>query len=84
MVRRAPRVLVGADRDLATLATRVRALDPTVALARGWSITRTADGSIVRSVADVEPGDLVTTQVSDGMLESTIRPPEPQDEGQPR
>ena len=51
---------------------RVRALDPAVALARGWSITRTADGAIVRSVAQLTPGSVVTTRVADGTATSTI------------
>ena len=35
----------------------VRALDPARALARGWSITRDANGQVIRSVADVGDGD---------------------------
>lgn len=64
--------LRNAERRLDTAATRVRALDPAVALARGWSITRTADGAVVRSVADLVPGHEVTTQIVDGTLTSTI------------
>ena len=62
-----------AERRLESIATRVRALDPELALKRGWSITRRADGAIVRSTADVKSGDAITTQVADGSLTSTIR-----------
>ena len=44
--------------------------DPAAALARGWSVTRTADGALVRSVADVAPGDPLVTTVADGCIDS--------------
>ena len=50
----------------------MRALDPALALARGWSITRDTQGRVVRSVSGVESGDVVTTQLIDGDLASTI------------
>jgi exodeoxyribonuclease VII large subunit len=56
---------------------RVRSLDPAVALARGWSITRTDDGRVVRSVADLVPGTHLTTRVADGTATSTITEVEP-------
>ena len=40
-----------------SVEARLRALDPDRTLARGWSITRGPDGSVVRSPADVQPGD---------------------------
>ena len=43
-----------------------------MALARGWSITRGPDGSVVRSIDDVTPGDVVTTRVADGTVTGTI------------
>ena len=53
-------------------AVMVRGLDPAVTMARGWSITRTAGGTVVRSVADVAPGDTITTLVADGAISSTV------------
>lgn len=61
-----------AEDRIEVVEARVRALDPTVALARGWSITRTAGGAIVRSVAELTPGTVVTTRVADGTATSTI------------
>ena len=72
--RRAPRHLSDAERRVTAAAARARALDPALALARGWSITRDPDGRIVRSTDDVAVGDVVTTQVADGTLTSTIGP----------
>ena len=74
--RSGPRALAGPQRDLDAAEARVRALDPARVLARGWSVTRGPDGSVVRSIADVGPGEQLTTQVADGTLTSTIRDPD--------
>jgi len=58
---------------LDVIAARVATLDPAVQVARGWSITRRADGTIVRSVDDLAPGDGLTTIVIDGSIGSTVR-----------
>ncbi|MEL6890306.1 MAG: exodeoxyribonuclease VII large subunit [Actinomycetota bacterium] len=57
---------------LDVLAARVGAVDPTVQLARGWSITRGADGSIVRSIHGLTPGTSLTTHLADGTAMSTV------------
>ncbi|MEM7140402.1 MAG: exodeoxyribonuclease VII large subunit [Actinomycetota bacterium] len=54
------------------VAAKVRALDPAIALARGWSITRDEQGRVVRSVGDLAPGATITTRVADGTATSTI------------
>ncbi|MEM9464034.1 MAG: exodeoxyribonuclease VII large subunit [Actinomycetota bacterium] len=64
--------LRAAELRLDTADVRTRALDPAIALARGWSITRRRDGTIVRSADEVDAGDTVTTQVADGTFTSTI------------
>ncbi|MEM8705845.1 MAG: exodeoxyribonuclease VII large subunit [Actinomycetota bacterium] len=64
--------LRAAELKLDTAEARTKALDPAIALARGWSITRGPDGAVVRSVADVAPGAELTTQVADGTISSTI------------
>ena len=64
--------LRAAELRLDTAHTRTRALDPAVALARGWSITRATDGSVIRSLDDLQAGETVTTQVADGTFSSTI------------
>jgi exodeoxyribonuclease VII large subunit len=72
LVLRAPRAMAEAERALDTLDSRVRSLDPARALARGWSITRTADGRVVRSAGDVSPGDVLVTQLGAGEVRSTV------------
>jgi len=57
---------------LDVFAARVDAVDPAVQLARGWTVTRNADGAIVRSAADLSPGDALTTDFVDGRSTSVI------------
>ncbi len=54
------------------LSARLTALDPARALARGWTITRTSTGTIVRGLADVAAGDTLVTQLVDGSVTSTV------------
>lgn len=77
VVRTGIAALDRAEGRLETAAARVEALDPVKVLKRGWSITRRADGRVVRSVADAAPGTTITTTVGDGTLVSTIRGPGP-------
>lgn len=54
------------------VAKRVELLDPRNVMKRGWSITRTRDGRVLRSVTEVAPGDPITTLVADGTVVSTV------------
>ena len=78
---RAPRALAAADRRLAGVEVQVRALDPARTLARGWSITRDAQGRVVRSATMVAPGDHLVTTVADGEVHSTVASPAPPSTG---
>jgi exodeoxyribonuclease VII large subunit len=72
IIRRVPQYFADRERELENVATRVRLLDPRNVLARGWSITRTATGRVVRSVNEVAAGDVIVTVVADGTVVSTI------------
>ena len=72
LTRRIPQLLADREREVDEVATRVRLLDPMNVLARGWSITRTASGRVVRSIDDVSIGESIVTLVSNGSLVSTI------------
>lgn len=69
----ARRRLTAADVVLTGLEGRVRLLDPAAALARGWSLTRRADGSLVRSISDVHAGDELSTLIHQGEIMSVVR-----------
>jgi exodeoxyribonuclease VII large subunit len=72
VIARSAAVLERAGGRLDVTAARIAAVDPAVQLARGWSITRRSDGSLVRSVADVSDGELISTSVADGTVSSTV------------
>ena len=57
--------------NLDLFAARLSAVDPVRTLARGWSITRTTSGTVVRRAADVSRGDTLVTTVADGTITST-------------
>jgi exodeoxyribonuclease VII large subunit len=69
---RAAAIIERATGRLDVTAARVGALDPAVQLARGWSITRRADGTIVRSVDDVDVDETLSTALADGTVTSTV------------
>lgn len=69
------RAALGTEREtgrLDVLTARIASLDPAVQLARGWTITRDAHGTVVRSAADLGPGDTITTDLVDGRITSVI------------
>lgn len=61
-----------ASARIAVLATRADLLDPVHVLARGWSIVRRDDGTVVRSVGDVAVGTELEIRVGDGTLHATV------------
>jgi exodeoxyribonuclease VII large subunit len=72
LVHRPPRLVAAAAHDLDRVEAQVRALDPARTLARGWSITRVADGRVLRSSAQAAEGDELTTTLADGEVRSTV------------
>ncbi len=55
-----------------SFAARARAHDPTLAMARGWSITRGPDGRVLRSVEGLRPGHSLSTALADGTVLSEV------------
>ena len=47
-------------------------LSPLAVLGRGYSLTRTADGAIVRTARQVRPGDDVNVQLQEGRLDCRV------------
>jgi exodeoxyribonuclease VII large subunit len=58
--------------SLAGAGSRLEALSPLKVLARGYSVTLGADGTALRSVADVAPGDRIRTRLQRGELASQV------------
>jgi exodeoxyribonuclease VII large subunit len=72
VVRRPGQVLVAEERHLDAVEARVRGLDPVATLARGWSITRRADGGIVRDAGELQVGEPVMTTFARGSATSRV------------
>jgi exodeoxyribonuclease VII large subunit len=75
----ASRIVRDAGTSLDHVEARVKAADPAVLLARGWSITRTTDGRVLRSVDDVSSGDTIVTALADGAVISNVSLTDPKD-----
>ena len=73
LAQQAPRSLSLAERELGRIAGQLRVLDPAHTLARGWSITRGPDGTILRSPAGLTAGDELRTTLAGGEVLSTVR-----------
>jgi len=57
----------------AVLTSRLEALSPLAVLARGYSVTRTLPArNVIRTIADIQPGQTVETIVPGGEIESTV------------
>ena len=51
---------------------RLRALDPRRVLERGYTITRTSDGTVLRGPTDVGVGDTLVTETAGGEVRSRV------------
>jgi exodeoxyribonuclease VII large subunit len=64
--------LARAGREAELLGARLAALDPEGPLARGYSLVRTADGALVRSVGQALAGAGLRVRVADGEFSATV------------
>jgi exodeoxyribonuclease VII large subunit len=60
--------------DLTALGARLQSLSPMAVLERGYALVLDRNGAPIRSVAQVAPGDTITTRVADGAFTSRIQP----------
>jgi exodeoxyribonuclease VII large subunit len=72
LARIARHVLADAEERLTHRRTVLEAYNPTRQLARGWSLTKSADGRIIRSVGDTAVGQGIMTVLADGTLSSNV------------
>lgn len=68
LLRRIAELHTATERQLRSIV----ALSPMATLARGYSLTTTVEGSLVRSIADVRTGSVLITQVADGTITSKV------------
>jgi exodeoxyribonuclease VII large subunit len=60
------------ERRVGELRGQLRALSPRATLERGYAIAQRADGGILRSVAEAEPGDALLLTLADGELPTVV------------
>jgi exodeoxyribonuclease VII large subunit len=61
-----------AQNSLALQASRLDSVSPLNVLARGYSITKTPQGKVVKSVDHIKTGDVLITELADGAIKSTV------------
>ena len=66
---------------LGTMAGTIRAADPTTSLKRGFSLVYAGDGNLVKSISQVQTADIISTQVGDGRVISTVNRTERKQDG---
>ncbi len=68
------RTRLGATRErFGNAVTHLEAVSPLATLARGYSVTTGTDGNILKQTKQVKAGDVLTTRVSDGWVESEVK-----------
>jgi exodeoxyribonuclease VII large subunit len=70
--RRPTEVLALAKHSLKSASDRLRLLDPVNTMARGWSITRDAQGKAIRSAGSLKSGQVMSTSFADGEATSVV------------
>lgn len=65
------RVVQGKHRDFALAASKLNALSPLKIMERGYSLAY-KDNQLVKSVKQVEPGDVIKVQMSDGKIDAHV------------
>ena len=60
------------QQQLGYQANMLHNLSPLNVLGRGYSLTQTADGSVVQSAEQVKVGDTITTKLASGRIESQV------------
>jgi exodeoxyribonuclease VII large subunit len=59
--------------NLHRLEVQLRALSPLAVLNRGYSLTQTKTGTVVRDVRQIKPGELLRTRLAKGTVLSEVK-----------
>jgi exodeoxyribonuclease VII large subunit len=66
------RLLERPQNRLEKMRLRIESFNPALPLERGFAIARRPDGSVIRSFADVTPGDVVDIRLKRGAIDCTV------------
>jgi len=69
------RRIQAATERLSKASASLEALSPLSILSRGYTLTETTDGQLIRRANEVNPGDTIRTRFADGVVESRCGKP---------
>ncbi len=72
MVHSVERALQTSSATVSSLDARLHSLSPLAVLDRGYALVLAAEGGLIRSTAQIAPGDKLTTRLSDGVFISRV------------
>ena len=68
------RARLGEQRErFGNMVTHLEAVSPLATLARGYSVTSASDGKVLKQTKQVRKGDVLTTRLNDGWVESEVK-----------
>ena len=73
MFHRLESAVVERKQNLRRLEVQIRALSPLAVLDRGYSLTQTADGNVVRDAAQLKKGEIIRTRLAKGTVLSEVK-----------
>ena len=59
-------------RRFVELSAKLDAMSPLKVLTRGYAMAQTDTGEVLRSVTQVQPGDIIQVNLSDGKLKAAV------------
>ena len=66
------RIVEGKNRQFVGLTAKLDAMSPLKVLTRGYAMARTDGGEVIKSVRQVQPGDIIRVTLSDGNLSAAV------------
>ncbi|MCU0856937.1 MAG: exodeoxyribonuclease VII large subunit [Pontiellaceae bacterium] len=72
MIHRLESSVTGRKQTLRRLEVQLRALNPLAVLDRGYSLTQSKDGAVIRDAASVKKGDTLKTRFAKGTVKSEV------------
>ena len=73
MTHRLESAVVERKQNLRRLEVQLRALSPLAVLDRGYSLTQTTDGNVVRDTAQLKKGEVIRTRLAKGTVLSEVK-----------
>lgn len=72
LIASSQQLLAGKKQKFISLTAKLDAMSPLKVLSRGYSVTRRADGSVLRASSEVAPGDEITVRLLHGSVRAEV------------